>query len=778
MGQKGMRVLTLVAFLVAVTPLRARDPSLRWKPKQNDRLHVIAAARKLGTSALLRSVEKAKQQVNDAYERAQESLREKLRTNKVTPADLMMLFKQPVGQTLEVVKAADYLHTAYDLLKEKLRSASTEDFNITDVLSRVQLQTIYRATGCERQEMRTVVCDEQSPYRTITGECNNRRIITLGSSNRPYARWLLQEYEDGVSLPRGWTETKRYNGFPLPSVRLVSNEIVRYPNQIRLQQQPQQPPPIQPITDDSSRSVFFMQWGQFIDHDMDFGPSVTPLCGSECAKTPSCFPIKLPPNDPKLEQGCCIPFTRLAPACNGGYAIRNQIDALTPFIDASQVYASEVDWALQLRNLSNDLGLLAVNNRTTDRGLALLPFGTPKGFPDNCHLSNPAKNVGCFNAGDNRVNEMPGLIALQTLFMREHNRLATELKRMNPQWNGTVLYQEARKIVGAEIQIITFNEHLPLLLGNTFSRNSQRAPNRYRGYNESVDPRIASVFTIAFRFGHTSVRPSVFRLDAQYRVMNESRLEDEFLATWRIVQSGIDPVLRGLMARPAKLLKQNQIAVDAIRNDLFRVLVKVGLDLLSLNMQRGRDIGLSGYNAWRQFAGLSQPKNEAELAAVLRNPSLAKKFIELYGTPDNIDLWIGGVAEPLVTNGRVGPLLASIIGKQFQNIRDGDRFWWENPGVFTPAQRKALTQVSLPRIICDNTNIREVPRFIFRANQYPRDFVNCNTIPRLSLFPWKAKCESSGLVPADLPHTCALIRRKTKTAQWRRSHSGLQRTLF
>lgn len=46
-----------------------------------------------------------------------------------------------------------------------------------------------------------------------------RRIPTLGASNRPYARWLPQEYEDGVSLPRGWTETKLYSGFRLPLVR-------------------------------------------------------------------------------------------------------------------------------------------------------------------------------------------------------------------------------------------------------------------------------------------------------------------------------------------------------------------------------------------------------------------------------------------------------------------------------------------------------------------------------------------------------------------------------
>lgn len=82
---------------------------------------------------------------------------------------------------------------------------------------------------------------------------------------------------------------------------------------------------------------------------------------------------------------------------------------------------------------------------------------------------------------------------------------------------------------------------------------------------------------------------------------------------------------------------------------------------------------LAGYNAWRGFCGLSQPQTVEELSEVLGNPELAKKFMNVYGTPYNIDLWIGAVAEPVVPQGRVGPLLSCIIGTQFRNLRDGDR---------------------------------------------------------------------------------------------------------
>ncbi|KAL4687381.1 hypothetical protein H8959_019509 [Pygathrix nigripes] len=334
---------------------------------------------------------------------------------------------------------------------------------------------------------------------------------------------------------------------------------------------------------------------------------------------------------------------------------------------------------------------------------------------------------------------MPELTSMHTLLLREHNRLATELKRLNPRWDGERLYQEARKIVGAMVQIITYRDYLPLVLGPAAMR--KYLP-RYRFYNDSVDPRIANVFTNAFRYGHTLIQPFMFRLDNRYQPMEPNSrvpLSRVFFASWRVVlEGGIDPILRGLMATPAKLNRQNQIVVDEIRERLFEQVMRIGLDLPALNMQRSRDHGLPGYNAWRRFCGLPQPNTVGELGTVLRNLELARKLMVQYGTPNNIDIWMGGVSEPLERNGRVGPLLACIIGIQFRKLRDGDRFWWENEGVFSMQQRQALAQISLPRIICDNTGITTVSKNnIFMSNSYPRDFVNCSTLPALNLASWR-----------------------------------------
>ncbi|GAB1296638.1 Myeloperoxidase [Apodemus speciosus] len=625
-------------------------------------------------SVVLSCMEEAKQLVDRAYKERRERIKQSLRSGSASPMELLSYFKQPVAGTRTAVRAADYLHVALDLLKRKLQPLWPRPFNVTG----------------------------RSP--------------TLGASNRAFTRWLPAEYEDGVSMPFGWTPGVNRSGFRVPLARQVSNEIVRFPNE--------------QLTKDQDRALIFMQWGQLLDHDVTLTPEpatrfsfFTGLnCETSCLQQPPCFPLKIPPNDPRIKnQKDCIPFFRSCPACTkSNITIRNQINALTSFVDASAVYGSEDPLARRLRNLTNQLGLLNVNTRFQDNGRALLPFDNL--HDDPCLLTNRSASIPCFLAGDMRSSEMPELTSMHTLFVREHNRLATELKRLNPRWNGEKLYQEARKIVGAMVQIITYRDYLPLVLGPAAMK--KYLP-QYRSYNDSVDPRIANVFTNAFRYGHTLIQPFMFRLDNQYRPTGPN-------------PRGIDPILRGLMATPAKLNRQNQIVVDEIRERLFEQVMRIGLDLPALNMQRSRDQGLPGYNAWRRFCGLPQPSTVGELGTVLKNLGLARKLMAQYGTPNNIDIWMGGVSEPLEPNGRVGQLLACLIGTQFRKLRDGDRFWWENPGVFSKQQRQALASISLPRIICDNTGITTVSKNnIFMSNSYPRDFVSCNTLPKLNLASWK-----------------------------------------
>lgn len=195
--------------------------------------------------------------------------------------------------------------------------------------------------------------------------------------------------------------------------------------------------------------------------------------------------------------------------------------------------------------------------------------------------------------------------------------------------------------------------------------------------------------------------------------------------------------MRGLLARPAKLQVQDQLLNEELTERLF-VLSDAGtLDLASINLQRGRDHGLPGYNEWRQFCGLSRLETRADLGAATANGSMADRILDLYGHPDNIDVWLGGLAETFLPGARTGPLFACLVGKQMKALRDGDRFWWEHRAVFTEAQRRELGRHSLSRVICDNTGLTRVPRDAFRVGQWPQDFESCDRIPGMDLRAWR-----------------------------------------
>lgn len=81
----------------------------------------------------------------------------------------------------------------------------------------------------------------------------------------------------------------------------------------------------------------------------------------------------------------------------------------------------------------------------------------------------------------------------------------------------------------------------------------------------------------------------------------------------------------------------------------------------------------------------------------------------VYQSPDDIDLWIGGLIESARGDGLVGPTFGDIIADQFSKFRQGDRYFYEhnpeiNPGAFTPDQLTEIKKTSVARLICDNSD--------------------------------------------------------------------------
>uniref|UniRef100_A0A671WWH9 Eosinophil peroxidase n=1 Tax=Sparus aurata TaxID=8175 RepID=A0A671WWH9_SPAAU len=634
------------------------------------------------------------------------------------PSDLLAQFKQIEATTRTQVWAAELLDNTVELIREMVYTHTMEQPNPTELLSEGDMENLLQVTGCsaelQRPSCRSDCLSER--YRSFTGECNNRKHPRWGAANIPYSRWLPPEYEDSWGTPRGWDPEHTYHNATLPPVRVEQQHSLI----------------LCPV---SCWSPNTLSWGQWIDHDVvqtPQSPSTAAFrtgadCTHTCSRDTPCFPIQIPLSDPRNGIQSCMPFFRSAPSCVAGvlsHRRREQLNAITSFVDASMVYGSSASLASALRNLSSPLGSMAINSQHSDQELAHMPF-LPRlqAHLDPCGPRNSTTSrasdrskrqentTSCFQAGDSRANEHLGMIALHTLFLREHNRLVKELQRLNPHWSPDTLYQEARKIMGAIHQILTWEHYLPRVIGE--GAMSHLMP-PYKGYDPEQDSTIANVFaTAAFRFAHVTVQPVVSRLGPGYATNPQHPplpLHHSLFASWRVVQEGgIDPVLRGLLLSPAKLQTPGQMMVEELRERLFQAQGGMPLDLGALNLQRGRDHGLPGYGSWRRFCSLSVPNTTSELAEILSNFTLAHKFQLLYGTPHNIDVWVGAISEPALPGGRVGPLLSCLLARQFRALRDGDRFWWEREGVFTSLQRRHLHGISLSRIICDNSHITHVP---------------------------------------------------------------------
>ena len=297
------------------------------------------------------------------------------------------------------------------------------------------------------------------------------------------------------------------------------------------------------------------------------------------------------------------------------------------------------------------------------------------------------------------------LIAMHTLFVREHNRQAARIAEQNPSLSGNQIYEQARRIVGAQMQVITYQEYLPILLG-------PHALAPYEGYKPEVDASISHLFSAAsYRYGHSALSPTLLRVDASGNEITEGHLalRDAFFSPQRITdEGGIDPILRGLAYQLCQQI--DPYVVDDVRNFLFGPPGAGGFDLVALNIQRGRDHGLPSYNDVREALGLSRAQIFAEVSS---NPAIQRQLTEAYNHVDDIDVWVGGLAEDHLPNAMVGELIFTVLKEQFEVLRDGDRFWYRL--IFDQETIATLENTRLADIIRRNTYIdQEIPDNVFR----------------------------------------------------------------
>lgn len=506
---------------------------------------------------------------------------------------------------------------------------SLQNIDVTSLLSG-SISPISLEPQCEDF---TAPCDPSSPYRTLTGHCNNVRNPEWGKSLTIFNRLLPPVYEDGVSKPRVTAVT----GVPLPNPRTVSALI--HPDISNLH---------------TRYTLMVMQFAQFVDHDLTMTPinkgffeSIPSCRPCDASRTvhPECNPIPIPPGDhfyPELNvtsgERMCFPFMRSLPG-QQSLGPREQINQNTAFLDASQVYGENTCLCNKLRSFQGRL------NATYHpvRGKELLPR-------TDQHPECKSPSGYCFVAGDGRASEQPGLTAIHTTFMREHNRITDGLRAVNPSWDNEKLFNHARRILMAETQHITFNEFLPRLLSwNAVNLYGLKLlpQGYYKEYDPTCNPAIVTEFAAAaYRIGHSLLRPHIPRLSVNYQPIDPPLLlRDNFFKMDILMQPEIlDEISRGLVATPMETL--DQFITGEVSQHLFedRRIPFSGIDLISLNVQRARDHGIPSYNHYRALCNLKRARTWEDLSREIP-PEVISRFKRIYPTVDDIDLFPGGMSE-------------------------------------------------------------------------------------------------------------------------------------
>jgi hypothetical protein len=519
--------------------------------------------------------------------------------------------------------------------------------------------------------------------RTLDGRGNNADSPAMGAAGTPYLRVAPPAYPDGKgAMVRG------------PSARLVSNRVFNDLGQNLFSQ--------------NDASQWGWIWGQFVDHDINLRDS-TP--GEKA-------PIPFDPKDPleryRNDMGA-ISFHRTPAAPDTGKdSPRQQINQITSFIDASMIYGSSpirLDW---LREGPVD------GNPTNNSATLLLPNGfLPRPGDRNDQIAAPLMDLdGALAArpelarvaGDIRANENMALTLIQTLMAREHNRIVEALPPALPE---ETKFQIARRVVGAEIQYITYNEFLPTM--------GVELP-AYEGYDPGVNPAVANEFaTMGYRahsMVHGEFNPGF--VDGEY--------SDAQLEAFRKLGIGIVPganpgenfleiplhsmfgnpdllgqVGIGKLAAEFSILHQyrnDEQIDDSLRSVMFQIpkpdavdptacgkpillpdCFTVVQDLGAMDVARGRDHGIPTYNALRQAYGLAPKNSFAEITGegvaerINRSDPAIVDFVELRDINGNvIDLNDTVAVEEQAVSGVRRTSLASRLRAAYGEVGKVDAF--------------------------------------------------------------------------------------------------------
>ncbi len=513
--------------------------------------------------------------------------------------------------------------------------------------------------------------------RNFDGTGNNVNNPEWGAANSLFINNTSVDYGDDI---------RSLSGTGRPNARIVSNFVS--------QQQ-------HITTDELFLTPMTWVFARFIDNEIN---------KTETDKLEP-VSVKISSGDQFFYEGDEIKFYRTKEAPGSGTSVSNPrryLNKASSFIDASNIYGNSEATSRKLRTFTDGKMKVSYDD--------FLPWNTVTGeFNDqrdtSLIMNNETKSdIKLYYAGNDDVNENPLLIALHTIFLREHNRLCDIYKSQEPLLSDENLFQKARKKLIAYLQSITYNEWLPV---------QGIKLEKYTGYKSDINPAVSNLFsTISFSLTGT-MQPDEYRLlNSDNKELKDKTiyLKDAYYNPSLInLSGGIEPFLLGA-------IKTNQERfdlriVDGARNFLYGDPIIDGLDYAVVSIIRSRERGIPSYNMVRKDIGLPAIMDFSELT---KNAGLATSLRILYGHVDSLDAWVGLLAEDRDSNSIYGPALKLILKEQFTRIRDGDRFFYLSE--YSEEDIKEIEKTRLSDIIKRNSGIKNIQRNVFTTFDQSDDF--------------------------------------------------------
>ena len=237
------------------------------------------------------------------------------------------------------------------------------------ILTQEEVETLHQESNCSKTITTAPDCDtpRAKKHRLADGTCNNLKNPTWGAASTRMSRLIEARYDDGFMRTRGYLQSQGTLGIsvfspPNPSPRVSSLGIIEDREAV-----------------DPEHTHILMQWGQFMDHDLDAIPEFEIPCPEGCTISSdlegACAQFAVPRDDEEVEvtrtapdEVGCHGFHRSLPACQEGIHPREQVNAITHFIDGSMVYHHDPDVEREQIRAEND-GLLETGPPATSESL-------------------------------------------------------------------------------------------------------------------------------------------------------------------------------------------------------------------------------------------------------------------------------------------------------------------------------------------------------------------------------------------------------------------------